>query len=182
MVSSQDMVLFSVIFIQFLLFYFPGYNVIKSKSRNIEMVFLSHCRIFWPHTTYLEISLGYPRILNIILTAFIYLKPRGRACGGLWPWFGFKCVIPPPPLVKISSRPLNIFPPPPSLRHRALENKSILDVWMNKFKCGCRAFNQTFCASSNTGILSMYWIHETTCTLEGCYPNLQHGRSVPCNL
>ena len=39
MISSQDMVLFSVIFVQFLLFYFPGYNVIKSKSRNIETVF-----------------------------------------------------------------------------------------------------------------------------------------------
>ena len=33
------MVIFSVILIQFPLFYFPGYNVIKSKSRNIETVF-----------------------------------------------------------------------------------------------------------------------------------------------
>ena len=38
-ISSQDIALFSVIFIQFLLFYFPGYNVNKSKSGNIEMVF-----------------------------------------------------------------------------------------------------------------------------------------------
>ena len=37
--SSHNMVLFSVIFIQFLLFYFPGYHVIKSKSGNIETVF-----------------------------------------------------------------------------------------------------------------------------------------------
>ena len=38
-ISSQDIVLLSIIFMQFLLIYFPGYNVIKSKSGNIEMVF-----------------------------------------------------------------------------------------------------------------------------------------------
>ena len=37
--SSQDGVLFSVIFTKISIFYFPGYNAIILKSGNIETVF-----------------------------------------------------------------------------------------------------------------------------------------------
>ena len=38
-ISSEDRVLFSVIFIIISIFYFPGYNAIILKSGNIETVF-----------------------------------------------------------------------------------------------------------------------------------------------
>ena len=67
------MILFSVIFIQFLPFYFPGYNAIKSRSGNIEMV-------FWG-------TVSKPKhMLRVILTH----TTKGKVN---IPWGKYKCII-----------------------------------------------------------------------------------------
>ena len=51
-ISTQDRLLFLVIFTHFWLFYFPGYNAIKWKPGNIETVWaivLLYLEPSWPH-------------------------------------------------------------------------------------------------------------------------------------